>query len=456
MEGGSVPPEFLHIAASAGAMPLEGLSAIRPPVSPATAARAGEILETTKANAVVCEKSSFDEIDINAQRIEAVRNFVQRLDEECAHGGADDASNSSSEDEEGGEKAGRASKRGRVLEETAFGADETAREAVERDMLIQLSNTVSVTTSFEVEVSDISAATSLSNTIAGAADAIKVPPSPAPTTSPTLAPTTEPPAQWYAEITGGCTVSNGCVRSPNYPEDYSNEDECEITLTSEGVWLTPTSFDVESYFDSLTVNGVSYDGTSSNALTDPVFATTTIYWSPDSYQAAAGWELCPTPAPTQISTPSPPNGTGAPTSTPSEYPWYAAITGGCTVTNGCVRSPNYPQDYTNDDECEIALASEGVWLTPTSFDVESYFDSLTVNGVSYDGTSWNALTEPVFVTATIYWSPDSYQAAAGWELCPTPAPTQISTPSPPVGTGALTEALVGATLTGARAEEPTD
>ncbi|CAK0868048.1 unnamed protein product [Prorocentrum cordatum] len=97
---------------------------------------AGEILETTKANAVVCEKSSFDEGDINAQRIEAVRTFVQRLDEECAHGGADDTSNSS-EDEEGGGKAERGSKRSRVREGTASSADEAAREAVERDMLIQ-------------------------------------------------------------------------------------------------------------------------------------------------------------------------------------------------------------------------------------------------------------------------------------------------------------------------------
>ncbi|CAK0792868.1 unnamed protein product, partial [Prorocentrum cordatum] len=97
---------------------------------------AGEILETTKANAVVCEKSSFDEIDINAQRIEAVRTFVQRLDEECAHGGADDTSNSS-EDEEDGGKAERASKRGRVHEGVPSGANEAAREAVERDMLTQ-------------------------------------------------------------------------------------------------------------------------------------------------------------------------------------------------------------------------------------------------------------------------------------------------------------------------------
>ncbi|CAK0893135.1 unnamed protein product [Prorocentrum cordatum] len=98
---------------------------------------AGEILETTKANAVVCEKSSFDEIDINAQRIEAVRTFVQRLDEECAHGGADDTSNSS-EDEEDGGKAERASKRGRVHEGVPSGANEAAREAVERDMLTQV------------------------------------------------------------------------------------------------------------------------------------------------------------------------------------------------------------------------------------------------------------------------------------------------------------------------------
>eukprot|EP00959_Pyramimonas_sp_CCMP1952_P395160 8279652-Pyramimonas_sp.AAC.1 len=97
---------------------------------------AADILESTKTNAVVCEKSSFDEGDINAQRIEAVRTFVQRLDEECAHGDANGTSDSS--EEEGGDgTTERARKRVRVREGAGPGAEQTSREAAERVMLEQ-------------------------------------------------------------------------------------------------------------------------------------------------------------------------------------------------------------------------------------------------------------------------------------------------------------------------------
>ncbi|CAK0866693.1 unnamed protein product [Prorocentrum cordatum] len=97
---------------------------------------AADILESAKTNAVVCEKSSFDEGDINAQRIEAVRTFVQRLDEECAHGDANGASDSS--EEEGGDgTTERARKRVRVREGAGPGAEQTSREAAERVKLEQ-------------------------------------------------------------------------------------------------------------------------------------------------------------------------------------------------------------------------------------------------------------------------------------------------------------------------------
>ncbi|CAK0877809.1 unnamed protein product [Prorocentrum cordatum] len=99
-------------------------------------AMAADILESTKTNAVVCEKSSFDEGDINAQRIEAVRTFVQRLDEERAHGDANGTSDSS--EEEGGDgTTERARKRVRVREGAGPGAEQTSREAAERVMLEQ-------------------------------------------------------------------------------------------------------------------------------------------------------------------------------------------------------------------------------------------------------------------------------------------------------------------------------
>eukprot|EP00959_Pyramimonas_sp_CCMP1952_P123968 2591708-Pyramimonas_sp.AAC.1 len=46
-----------------------------------------EILGATKGNAVAFEKSSFDDGDINAQRVEALRSFAQRVSPECEQDG---------------------------------------------------------------------------------------------------------------------------------------------------------------------------------------------------------------------------------------------------------------------------------------------------------------------------------------------------------------------------------
>ncbi|CAK0903535.1 unnamed protein product, partial [Prorocentrum cordatum] len=76
-----VPPEIMRLVPLDDALhKVQMQKAATPVPRPDGLREAGEILETTKANAVVCEKSSFDEGDINARRIEAVRTFVQRLD----------------------------------------------------------------------------------------------------------------------------------------------------------------------------------------------------------------------------------------------------------------------------------------------------------------------------------------------------------------------------------------
>ena len=63
-------------------------------------------LSTMKPNGVVLEKSSYDEADINAQRIAALQHFTQRLNGELEANG--DASSESSDAEENGAKRRRA------------------------------------------------------------------------------------------------------------------------------------------------------------------------------------------------------------------------------------------------------------------------------------------------------------------------------------------------------------
>ena len=93
-----VPPEVMRLVPLDNSLEkIQMQKAATPVPRPDGLQEAADILNSTKANAVVCEKGSFDEGDINAQRIEAVRSFVQRLDETCVHDGVDDASNSSEE-----------------------------------------------------------------------------------------------------------------------------------------------------------------------------------------------------------------------------------------------------------------------------------------------------------------------------------------------------------------------
>eukprot|EP00959_Pyramimonas_sp_CCMP1952_P323643 6773208-Pyramimonas_sp.AAC.1 len=83
---------------------------------------------------------------------------------------------------------------------------------------------------------------------------------------------------------------------------------------------------------------------------------------------------------------------------------WGAITGPCTLDGTCVESPNYPQNYGTDEGCtlEIDLGAAAP-IVVESFNTESYFDTLTVNGVSYSGSVGPSGITP---TADIVWSSD--------------------------------------------------
>ena len=95
----------------------------------------------------------------------------------------------------------------------------------------------------------------------------------------------------YFTVVGLCTLDGACVRSPNYPSYYDNNQVCTITPTSLaiGQLLSATAFDTESGYDKLIVNGATYSGTigPSNVLLGSAFI-----WSSDHSVAGAGWEVC--------------------------------------------------------------------------------------------------------------------------------------------------------------------
>jgi len=98
-------------------------------------------------------------------------------------------------------------------------------------------------------------------------------------------------------------------------------------------------------------------------------------------------------------------------------PWV--VTGGDCIIEGssrsCARSPNYPEEYGNDEECTIVVDSNAVGpIEVEHFDVEQGYDTLTVNAQVYTGSSGPAGVVP---SGTITWRSDYTVTATGWKLC---------------------------------------
>jgi len=79
--------------------------------------------------------------------------------------------------------------------------------------------------------------------------------------------------------------------SPNFPEKYGNEQECEITA-SGGILLVQ-AFKTEPLHDLLTIAGTEYSGPATAVAAlhgHPVQGH--IHWQSDITVAKSGWKLC--------------------------------------------------------------------------------------------------------------------------------------------------------------------
>eukprot|EP00959_Pyramimonas_sp_CCMP1952_P197146 4122876-Pyramimonas_sp.AAC.1 len=115
---GEVPPEIMRLVPLDNALDkIQMQKAATPVPRPDGLHEAAEILEATKGNAVVLEKSSFDDGDINAQRVEALRSFVQRVSPECEHDGTSERTDDSDSEPESEGPRGKRPRGGRGGEE---------------------------------------------------------------------------------------------------------------------------------------------------------------------------------------------------------------------------------------------------------------------------------------------------------------------------------------------------
>ena len=75
-----VPPEIVSVIAHDSSLDkIQVQKAATPVDGRGDLHRAAELIAQTRPNAVVLEKSSYDEADINAQRISALRTFAEQL-----------------------------------------------------------------------------------------------------------------------------------------------------------------------------------------------------------------------------------------------------------------------------------------------------------------------------------------------------------------------------------------
>merc|ERR1719415_191752 len=82
---------------------------------------------------------------------------------------------------------------------------------------------------------------------------------PTPTPQPTPAP---PPGTWAIDGTGCVADGANCITSLNHPGNYGNNQVCNIVLAGS-VGITVSAFNTESGYDTLSMGGRSYSGTSS-------------------------------------------------------------------------------------------------------------------------------------------------------------------------------------------------
>jgi len=291
-------------------------------------------------------------------------------------------------------------------------------------------------------------------------------------------------AAMFSITSGSCTLSGDCIRTPNYPGQYSSENSnyygrrllqsysegnsCIFATLAAGT-VSTTAFNTYSSGDYLRIGATYYRGAGSvngpdsnghdrypsysgnSGTTGPsgvsVSSGQQISWTVDNYGVSTGWELCLTAA--------------APTPSPTTAgPARMSTTGTCILsgTNGdCVSSPNYPNPYDSTD-CTITNNLAG-YLTAGNFSTESGYSNYDTLNIRRRGLGAYSSRRRNYAESTILnvyleageqisWTTDTsgYHGSGcagadlqrcGWQICntaPTSAPTSEPTTAAPTPT----------------------
>eukprot|EP01046_Picozoa_sp_COSAG06_P020713 COSAG06_NODE_1526_length_9195_cov_12.000330_3_plen_1584_part_00 len=113
-------------------------------------------------------------------------------------------------------------------------------------------------------------------------------------------------------------------------------------------------------------------------------------------------------------------------------PVFKIASGPCTTSlaGACLRSPNYPDEYGNNEHCDVEIGGEGT-LVSKAFNTESGYDYLTIDGNTYDGSGGALSKQGVKVrerVSSITWTTDGSNVHSGFEVCFTANSTKAEPP----------------------------
>ena len=175
------------------------------------------------------------------------------------------------------------------------------------------------------------------------------------------------PSPWTVQL-GDCSVdADGCLQSPGYPGQYSENDACYVDVNALNTkTIAVSSFSTEQSWDVLIVNERRYSGT-----TGPqgVVPRGTILWETDESQNDLGWKLCLIETVVSV--------------------WNVS-SGACTVdADDCVQSPGFPDGYAGDESCTIEVADGNLLsISVSRRDFNSTLALYNFLGFPYDNISY--------------------------------------------------------------------
>ena len=209
-----------------------------------------------------------------------------------------------------------------------------------------------------------------------------------PTTRPTTA-TTQPPTQ--AGCGGRLTTASGSLQSPNWPETYNVDEECEWTIElPNDTSVIAITFDIHDFgiagytpdclkdvleiFDGLGTNAARFDAMCGTILPNPITTSSNVARivftaGPAHGPLRKGFKL--NYAAISTATTQPP--TTRPTTATTQPPTQAGCGGRLTTASGSLQSPNWPETYNVDEVCDwtIELPNDTSVITIT-FDRQEF------------------------------------------------------------------------------------